>query len=290
VALLAVIRVTGMAVKTRVALTRRPQQAFRYGAVLGAPQHSAELIVQHTIRTPSYPDFIVCLPVVVLSAFNAFVTLRTTDFRPRSRAFNRLIQRSIWQDDCLVYGVMARKFQMEIAAMAQTQSLSFLPRNAHFVPFVELRQSLPSTVAAIFPFTEQLMRFILNFRHADGSESDIEMALHEALTNAVVHGTGENACKRVYVSCRCYIDGEVSITVRDEGRGFDGKAVPDPTSSENLLFTHGRGIYLMKVLMDEVCFEEGGAVVMMRKKSNASSSHEKKAQWHDHFQEEKIPE
>ena len=47
-------------------------------------------------------------------------------------------------------------------------------------PFVELRQSLPSKVAAISPFTKQLMRFILNFRMADGSETDIEMALLEA--------------------------------------------------------------------------------------------------------------
>jgi serine/threonine-protein kinase RsbW len=195
-----------------------------------------------------------------------------------SRTFNHLIERGIWQDGCLLHGVMARKFQMGIAAMARTQSLSFLPRNAHSVPFVELRQSLPSTVAAIFPFTERLMRVILNFRRADGSESDIEMALHEALANAVVHGTGENSCRRVYVSCRCYMDGEVSITVRDEGKGFDSNAVPDPTSSENLLFTDGRGIYLMKTLMDEVCFEEGGAVVMMRKKSNASSAADRKPQ------------
>jgi len=152
--------------------------------------------------------------------------------------------------------------------MVHNQSLSLLPRNAHSVPFVELRQSLPSRVAAISLFVDQLMHFILKFRSADGSESDIEMALHEALVNAVVHGNGENRCKRVYLTCRCYLDGEVAITVRDEGRGFDSNAVPDPTSRENLLFTHGRGIYLMKTLMDEVSFEEGGSVVRMRKNSN----------------------
>jgi hypothetical protein len=59
-------------------------------------------------------------------------------------------------------------------------------------------------------------------------------------------------------------------------RGFDSNAVLDPTLLENLLFTHGRGIYLMKTLMDEVSFEEGGAVVMMRKKSNANSSEQRK--------------
>jgi len=160
--------------------------------------------------------------------------------------------------------------------MAHTQSLSFLPRNGPSVPFVELRQSLPSKVAGVSLFADQVMRFILNFRSVDGSETDIEMALHEALANAVVHGNGENSAKRVYVDCRCYMDGEVSITVRDEGRGFDYSAIPNPTFRENLLLTHGRGIYLIKTLMDEVSFEEGGAVVMMRKKSNANSAEQRK--------------
>jgi serine/threonine-protein kinase RsbW len=114
------------------------------------------------------------------------------------------------------------------------------------------------------------MRVILKFRRADGSETDIELALHEALANAVIHGNSGSSGKRIYVTCRCYMDGEVSITVRDEGRGFDSSAVPDPTFQGHLLLTHGCGIYLMKVLMDEVCFEERGAAVMMRKKSNAS--------------------
>ena len=156
--------------------------------------------------------------------------------------------------------------------MAHTQSLSLLPRTAHSFPFIELRQSLPSKVAAISPFVEQLMRFILKFRSADGTESDIEMALDEALANAVIHGNGDNSGKRVYVTCRCYMDGEVSITVRDEGKGFDSNTVPDPTFRDNLLFTHGRGIYLMKALMDEVFFEENGAVVRMRKNSNSCAS------------------
>src|SRR5246127_6005037 len=125
---------------------------------------------------------------------------------------------------------MARKFQVEISAMVHTHSLSLLPRNAHSVPFAELRQSLPSRVGAISPFVDQLMRFILKFRSADGTESDIEMALDEALANAVIHGNGDNSGKRVYVTCRCYMDGEVSITVRDEGNGFDSSMMKDPTS------------------------------------------------------------
>src|SRR5580698_3470320 len=171
---------------------------------------------------------------------------------------------------------MARKFQMGIAAMVHTQSPLLLSRNGHSVPFIRLRESLPSQVASISPFAEQLMLFILRFRSRDGTEADIEMALHEALANAVIHGNGENSCKRIYVECRCYVDGEVLITVRDEGRGFDSSALMDPTFLENLLFTHGRGIYLIRTLMDEVSFEEGGAVVMMRKKSNVNSAEQRR--------------
>jgi len=56
-----------------------------------------------------------------------------------------------------------------------------------------------------------------------------------------------------------------SIVIRDEGQGFDSGNVPDPTAPENIKSSHGRGIYLMKTLMDEVRFERGGTVVYMRK-------------------------
>jgi serine/threonine-protein kinase RsbW len=153
--------------------------------------------------------------------------------------------------------------------MAYAQALS--PRAPAFrsVPFVELRQSLPSRIAVISPCVDQLMLFIARFRTPEGSELNIETALHEALANAIVHGNQEDPRKFVGVACRCTTDGEVSLTVQDEGQGFDTAAVLDPTTPENRLLPHGRGIYLMKTLMDDVCFEQGGAVVFMRKASNA---------------------
>ena len=156
--------------------------------------------------------------------------------------------------------------------MAQTDTCVPRLRIPHREPFVESKHSLPSQLHAVSPFIDRLMRLVAIFRPADGSEVDIEIALREAILNAVIHGNAEAAEKRVYVTCRCTIDGEVSITIRDEGHGFDIDAVVDPTTSENLLSTHGRGIYLMKVLMDEVSFEEGGTVVHMRKKPNAGTS------------------
>ena len=64
--------------------------------------------------------------------------------------------------------------------MVHTNSLPLQPPNGHSVPFIELRQLFSSKVAAISPFVDQLMRFILKFRRADGSETDIELALREA--------------------------------------------------------------------------------------------------------------
>jgi serine/threonine-protein kinase RsbW len=161
--------------------------------------------------------------------------------------------------------------------MAHKQSLSLSPQTLRSVPFVELRQSLPSQVVLISPFVDQLMRFIAKCRKDEDSQVDIEAALREALANAIVHGNHQDPHKRVYVTCRCTTDGEVSITVQDEGQGFDSKAVPDPTTPENRLVKHGRGIYLMKTLMDEIRFEQGGAVVYMRKKPNARPGTVRKA-------------
>jgi anti-sigma regulatory factor (Ser/Thr protein kinase) len=64
--------------------------------------------------------------------------------------------------------------------------------------------------------------------------------------------------------CRCKPD-EVAIAVKDEGRGFDVNKIADPTAPENTGAVHGRGICLMKCLMYDVRFEEGGVVVRMRK-------------------------
>lgn len=155
---------------------------------------------------------------------------------------------------------------MALQDKVQAQSPTLMPQACRSVPFVELRQSLPSEVAIISTSVDQLMRFIERFRTGEGSELDTEIALREALANAIVHGNHESPRKRVHVTCRCTTDGEVSITVEDEGQGFDSEAALDPTEPENRLRTCGRGIYLMKKLMDEVRFERGGAVVHMQKK------------------------
>jgi serine/threonine-protein kinase RsbW len=157
---------------------------------------------------------------------------------------------------------------MKFTEVSQTQALSDLAHSSQFTAFVEMRQSLPSRVEAIPPFVDHLMGVIKRFRNADGSELDIEIAVREALTNAVVHGNRENPKTRVYVTYRCSADGEVLITVRDQGLGFNYLMLPDPTAPWNRLSPNGRGVYLMRAFMDEVHFKEGGSVVTMRKLPN----------------------
>jgi serine/threonine-protein kinase RsbW len=155
---------------------------------------------------------------------------------------------------------------MTPARVASPASQSF-----YSAPFVGLRNTLPSDVDITSPFIDQLMRFISRFRGADGNNFEIEIALREALVNAIVHGNQNDPRKRVYVNCRCTTDGQVSITVEDEGNGFVHDAVPDPTSPNNRQRTHGRGIYLIRTMMDDVDFEKGGSVVRMRKRASSET-------------------
>jgi serine/threonine-protein kinase RsbW len=138
-------------------------------------------------------------------------------------------------------------------------------------PCIDLERSLPSEVAAISPFVDKLMLLIRRCGCVPEGESDVQIALREALANAIIHGNHENPRKHVYVRFRCKPD-EVSIAVKDEGPGFDINKVADPTAPENIGSIHGRGIYLMKALMDEVRFEENGVVVQMRKSAGKAAA------------------
>src|SRR6266481_1083292 len=109
---------------------------------------------------------------------------------------------------------------------------------------------MKSEIAAISPFVDQFMLKIREFHCDPGSEFAIELALREALANAVLHGNREDSKKKVHVRCECDGNVGVALVVRDEGPGFDLAAVPDPLAPENRGAEHGRGILLMKQFMD----------------------------------------
>ena len=92
----------------------------------------------------------------------------------------------------------------------------------------------------------------------------INLALEEALTNAIKHGNRLDPRKKVRVEAKV-TPKRVEIIVEDEGPGFDRGNVADPTSAENLEKCSGRGILLMEAYMSRVTWDRGGRRVRMVK-------------------------
>ena len=130
---------------------------------------------------------------------------------------------------------------------------------------LEVDAWIPSEVKAISPLVERLMRLIEKSHCVTGDEDAVQMALREALNNAVVHGNRLDARKLVHVRVHCRVGKGISVIVSDQGQGFDARTIPDPLAVENLEADHGRGIHLMKLVMDQVSFGQGGTEVHMCK-------------------------
>ena len=131
---------------------------------------------------------------------------------------------------------------------------------------LEVDAWIPSDVKAISPLVDRLMRLIEGSHCIIGEEHAVELALREALSNAVVHGNRLDAHKLVHVRCRCKVGKGISLIVSDQGQGFDAQNVPDSVAAEKLEAEHGRGIRLMKFVMDEVSFQQRGTEVHMCKR------------------------
>jgi len=128
------------------------------------------------------------------------------------------------------------------------------------------RRSLQSTTPGI----NRTVRDILKRARVTGCladhQAELEIALREALANAVFHGNRSDAAKKVLVRAYCDPQKGLVIAVRDEGPGFDPAKVPDPRQEDRLHLTHGRGIFLMRELMDHIEHRKGGREVVLYKK------------------------
>jgi serine/threonine-protein kinase RsbW len=92
---------------------------------------------------------------------------------------------------------------------------------------------------------------------------NFQIALSEALVNAIVHGNKENSEKKVYVKIE-YSDTSLTVTIKDEGTGFDVNKLADPTMEENLQKEHGRGIFIIRSLVDKFeCNSSGNGTVFI---------------------------
>ncbi|HEV3469920.1 MAG TPA: ATP-binding protein [Pyrinomonadaceae bacterium] len=131
---------------------------------------------------------------------------------------------------------------------------------------VELK--LPSRLASIDEAAAGVTDAARRLGFPDDALYGVELAVREAVTNAVLHGNRRDESVPVEVGV-ADAGSEMVVTVRDRGEGFDPGSVADPTSEENLLKSSGRGILFMRTFMDDVRWERhpaGGTVVRMTKK------------------------
>jgi serine/threonine-protein kinase RsbW len=141
-------------------------------------------------------------------------------------------------------------------------------------PRLDIKACVSGHRGAIAPVVEGLMEAMRDAGCATGREFEIELALQEALANAAVHGCGNDPSKLIECSLSSDESGELTIVVRDPGPGFDPGSVPDPLAGKNIYATHGRGIYLLRQLIDEVWFERGGSEIhMVLKPPGLSTTH-----------------
>lgn len=129
---------------------------------------------------------------------------------------------------------------------------------------------IPGEMARVATVTEGVSEMLHERGFPEAKQFEVELALQEALTNAIRHGCRNDPKKLVQCSVTIEESGEVLIVVRDPGPGFDPASVPDPSDPANLLKSSGRGVYLINHMMDEVRFADGGREIQMRKHADRS--------------------
>ncbi len=88
------------------------------------------------------------------------------------------------------------------------------------------------------------------------------LSVVEAVNNAIVHGNKMDFDKDVVLEYSID-DTKIDFIITDKGDGFDFNNIPDPTKPENIEKTHGRGIFLMNHLADEIEFTKNGSIVKL---------------------------
>jgi serine/threonine-protein kinase RsbW len=112
------------------------------------------------------------------------------------------------------------------------------------------RDALESTLKSVDSAEASVLKEAKRRGFDEDDQHQIGMAVRECMVNAVVHGNHYSSHKRVHLEIRS-TNNEISVTIGDEGAGFDLASLPDPLAPENLLRQSGRGILLIRAFMDE---------------------------------------
>jgi serine/threonine-protein kinase RsbW len=134
---------------------------------------------------------------------------------------------------------------------------------------MKIQERLKTDLKAVNPFLDRISKDVLELINSKDEAFKIKLALEEAVVNAMRHGNHLDADRFVAVHIEADKK-EIAIDVHDEGKGFDFRVLPDPTRGEKAHQPSGRGVYLMRKLMDKVEFYDGGSGVRMTKSFRVS--------------------
>ncbi|HVP42157.1 MAG TPA: ATP-binding protein [Terriglobales bacterium] len=130
---------------------------------------------------------------------------------------------------------------------------------------VKMDMTIPADVNRLGGVIEGFMAIVTAMQCACGHEMDVELAMREALANAIVHGAGNDPRRTIECCVACDDVHGMLVVVRDPGEGFDPQTLPNPVVGENVFSEHGRGVFLINQLMDRVEYKRGGTEIHMRK-------------------------
>ena len=134
----------------------------------------------------------------------------------------------------------------------------------------DFRMVIQSTLDEI-ESVEKLAEKAAQKMNFDEDEKDsLAIAVTEAVNNAIIHGNKEDESKKVIIEFT-FDEDVLTVTIEDEGKGFNPDSLRDPLAPENLLKENGRGIFILSSLMDDVDYDfeaVGTKLVMTKKKRN----------------------
>jgi len=128
----------------------------------------------------------------------------------------------------------------------------------------KVKETLTTDIKKIIPFATRIAGQVLVLTGSDEEAFNVKLALEEALTNAMRHGNALDAALKVTISIQADEE-KIVLDVHDQGKGFDYQCLPDPTAAAHVDKPSGRGIFLMRNLMDKLEFYDGGRGIKMVK-------------------------